>query len=618
MFEFIRSFSQHLSSSLHERIFVICHHDVPMPYIINSFLFISVIIVLTKLVFFIKNDRGKTIADLEKDIPLERLAELWRQGKVSSGEISIDKLAPVWKEIVNQEENDALELRHERARLFWRKISRYYKRLPIHREVCAHVLTILDQEGDCPSVVNVQTYRNDTESSWDSNTYNLLGMTTLLEHSINVAEQIIELLTDIEAEHVIPDGIIAALTHDLGKAPSLQSQLYATGDHPIAAGASLAAINHFQELSDKDREEISKAVKHHHKNMDGLLPQNLRRADQQARQQEMDWATAELVRLQQQRGGSQATTGLPSPTLAASPVEGSGTASDGPVPPADAAGPVGVLAVANNATALPVAQAAPKEQPRTTVAQLREGLTGDGTTDEGVSHDAEEENSSVSKTTTPAIAPICPPVPFPAQPGLAPPAGTAATAPGDPMKAWKAEQALFGHSGSDSDKPTTSGAAQPRLIPINHWFDTNEFMRRLKPYINKTEGRRFYVFSMPDGVVYFQVGILEKEVRRMAGEKNIAEVSMLGKNDTRMQDVLLSVVEELRRLDWIETSLIANTYYGGYFIIQYRSGQSKRGYYTPFRAEPFGMPSELEDLKYKLGSLNTLDFVNVVPDISRE
>ena len=84
-----------------------------------------------------------------------------------------------------------------------------------------------------------------------------------------------------------------------------------------------------------------------------------------------------------------------------------------------------------------------------------------------------------------------------------------------------------------------------------------------------------------------------------------------------MQDVLLSVVEELRRHDWIETSLIANRYYGGYFIIQYRSGQSKRGYYTPFRAEPFGMPSELEDLKHALGSLQTLDFVNVAPDIAK-
>lgn len=575
-----------------------------MVYIVNTFIVVAILILLTKVFSILRNDRGLSIADLEKDIPLERLADLWRQGKVSSGEISIEKLAPVWREVDPQEEMVALELRHERARRFWQQIARYYKRLPVHREVCAHVLTILDQDGDCPSVVNVQTFRNDTESSWDSNTYNLLGMTTLLDHSINVAEHIIELLIDIEAVHVIPDGVIAALAHDLGKTPSLQGQLYSTGDHPIAAGASLAAINRFQELPDKDREEISKAVKHHHKTLDNLLAQNLRRADQQARQREMDWATAELVRLQQWRQ-TQTPASPPSQPQATGetvqPAEGEGAS-------------ILVAAVNTPEQSTEQVQAGSNALPKISAAHLRQGLASAG---EAAENEIPATASSETSPPASAMVPLCPPAPFPLQPEAKPAEMAIPAAPGDPAKAWTAEQALFGDSGSQAEKTTASAPSAPRVIAISHWFDADEFMRRLKPYINKTAGRRFYVFSMPNGVVYFQVGILEKEIRRMAGEKNIAEVSMLAKQDTRMQDVLLSVVDELRRHDWIETSLIANRYYGGYFIIQYRSGQSKRGYYTPFRAEPFGMPSALEDLKHALGSLQTLDFVNVVPDIAK-
>jgi len=59
--------------------------------------------------------------------------------------------------------------------------------------VCGQILKLLDQEGECPSVVNIQ---NDVEGSWDENTFQLLGRTTLLDHSLNVAEQVVQLLSD--------------------------------------------------------------------------------------------------------------------------------------------------------------------------------------------------------------------------------------------------------------------------------------------------------------------------------------------------------------------------------------------------------------------------------------
>lgn len=123
-------------------------------------------------------------------------------------------------------------------------------------------------------------------------------MTKLIDHSINVAEHVIDLLIDIEAQHVIPDGIIAGLAHDIGKIPSLQSHLYASGDHPIVAGSILTTLTGFKDLPEHDRTVIAQAVKHHHINCEGLLPQNVRRVDQLSRQDEMDWAVLELSRSQ--------------------------------------------------------------------------------------------------------------------------------------------------------------------------------------------------------------------------------------------------------------------------------------------------------------------------------
>ena len=614
------------------------------PVIVNSAFAIFAIIIIVKLILVLKNDRGRTIYNLEQDVPLEVLADLWRKGKLSSVEISIEKLVPVWKEVIDDDETDSLELRHERARIFWQRISHYFKRLPIHREVCAHLLTILDQEGDCPSVVNVLKFRRDTESSWDSNTYSLLGMTTLFDHSINVAERIIELLVDIEAQHVIPDGLIAALAHDLGKIPSLHGQLYSTGDHPIAAGATLAAINQFQELPDKDREEISKAVKHHHKTLDNLLAQNLRRADQQARQREMDWATAELAHNQWGRTSNQPALLSHEATANVTPVPGRQSA-----PSAVVDVPEEPATDANDR--YHDADESVLVQNALDVTPLRDGLAGGPLSLEDKADKAESQSEFSPPTMndlfsgTPSsdqlfggadddvpeaipvnAAPSPVDIPIPVQ-SSQPMADTAALQsppppfpdhqprPGDPGKAWRTQSDLYG-DGGDKSKNSTD-VRKPILVAVPGWFNADEYIRRLKPHINKTDGRRYFVFSMPDGIVYFQTGVIQAELRKLASENGDSTLATIEPDDPAMKDIIFTIIYELRQKDFIEESLIGRDYYGGWFFVNYRSGNRQRGYYTPFRAEAFGMPSELEALKIKLGSATTLDFISVVPDTTQ-
>ena len=231
-------------------------------------------------------------------ITLKELSELWE--KKDGGTIHIEKLSPLWRdEKVISEDSKVSEFQSQRATEFMAKVLQgpLFKKFPQHMAVCEQIVQILDQEGGCPSVVDLQ---GDVEGNWDENTYQLLGRTTLLDHSLNVAEQVVQLLSDADDWHVIPDTMIAALGHDLGKLESMRGYLYSLGEHPLAAGRPLNGIPEFKDLRRKD--EILQAIKLHHKRPQGLIGKILKKADQKARQLELENAAVKS-------DGKVATTG---------------------------------------------------------------------------------------------------------------------------------------------------------------------------------------------------------------------------------------------------------------------------------------------------------------------
>jgi hypothetical protein len=120
----------------------------------------------------------------------------------------------------------------------------------------------------------------------------------------------------------------------------------------------------------------------------------------------------------------------------------------------------------------------------------------------------------------------------------------------------------------------------------------------LKPYINRVEGRRFLAFSMADGLVYFQVKVLEEVARKQAQEVGCMEIATMAQDDPTMRQVLFSVVQHLRKEhEVIATHLIKATYFGGYFLVTRKHSKEMRGYYTPFHAEAFGSIAEMERAK---------------------
>ncbi len=217
---------------------------------------------------------------LPKIVPLATLCQRWT--RPSPKVVHIAELVHLWR----AEPGEGLgSLSQPRARAFARQLREwaFFRKFPLQQAVCTRIVHLLDREGICPSVVDTQ---GDVEAAWDATTYRILSQTTLFDHSLNVGEQVVRLLSEQQAWHVIPDTMVAALGHDLGKLGSQKSSLYALGEHPLAAGKPLAGIAGFKELARK--EEILRAIKLHHKLPEGLLGKTLKQADQLARQQELE------------------------------------------------------------------------------------------------------------------------------------------------------------------------------------------------------------------------------------------------------------------------------------------------------------------------------------------
>ena len=125
-----------------------------------------------------------------------------------------------------------------------------------------------------------------------------------------------------------------------------------------------------------------------------------------------------------------------------------------------------------------------------------------------------------------------------------------------------------------------------REVPLP-WFDPDRFLAELKPYINRLDGARWGAFSMPDGHVYFQAGVLEEVVKKLG--KGDPDIALMGADRDLKRNILFSVVSLLRReKEAIARGLVKDGYFGGPFIVRMKDGREVSFYYTPFVAEAFG------------------------------
>jgi hypothetical protein len=178
------------------------------------------------------------------------------------------------------------------------------------------LLSLLDTHGDCPSVIQRE---QDHEYQAVANVYDLLAKITLLDHSLNVAEQMISSVARAKTrdpEMLMGKILVTALGHDIGKIPGLMDgQPARKGDHPYISYLVLKNVI----LTDvsPQHEEILTAVKSHHFQVQEGFTHELRKADQAAREMEAEMlsikegSAAELMHLIQEQQISESVNPVP-------------------------------------------------------------------------------------------------------------------------------------------------------------------------------------------------------------------------------------------------------------------------------------------------------------------
>ena len=152
-------------------------------------------------------------------------------------------------------------------------------------EILIEILKMLDRHGSVPSVViDVK----DNESVDLISVRDNLAQISLKEHVFAVTRAMVELVKQnySEPENFMPQAIIIALAHDIGKIPELRlSGAYNSYDHAIVSSNWLA--EHFTGKDIFWAKQAVTAVRDHHLKSKDPLTVMLREADKQARQMEL-------------------------------------------------------------------------------------------------------------------------------------------------------------------------------------------------------------------------------------------------------------------------------------------------------------------------------------------
>jgi len=521
----------------------------------------------------------------KQEISIEDISIIWTKRKEAV--IRLEELARLWRNFnTTQGQNDIPHFFTPVVREFFEK---HINKKPFYtgnvKTVINNLLTLLDTEGNIPSVVSGQ---NETESKIPENTYKMLAQVSLAEHTIHVAE---EILAIVPYGANLPIALISALAHDIGKMPKFRKQYYSLGDHPFMSVTVLESIGGFKELVYKD--DIMQAVRDHHLKPKGYVGENLKEADTRARRRE-------LMEVQKK--------------LAMSP------------PP----------------------DAFEKSEPNIDVEiskdnidtkNLKEGVVDEVTilmetpTDEipiTTSNPTNSSNQTPTQTLTkqPFTNQTQTPSNFHQTFSSFTPSATKIDKPEksdkfdtsyiEPDKADEPDDipAIFNYQPAKIKKPEpettvadifintqtetpTEEEQKPEEIPMP-WFNPEEFLSKILPYVNKIINGRWSAVSMPNGVVYIQPRLFWNVLTEMAAEKGITELVYYEDDKTMKRNCIYTVLNQIQQhKNAVESSLIKKGYFSAPFIVKMKSGDTSRVLYIPLKAqEAFGISvGELEARK---------------------
>lgn len=205
-------------------------------------------------------------------------------GEESEEDLSEESFSSVQEDSYGQTADDPKSIWHQSLLLeFYEPYKNLFRTQNAH-EGYLSILEILDREGDCPSVVSQDRYKD----YYPSQFFEILKKVTLRAHSVNVARQMLKLLKKeyLDYENLIPKALIVSFGHDLGKSPPLcLNNGYSKGNHPILSAQKVEEI-FWLKGSPFWFPSALEMIKNHHRFTKDSLTLLLQKADSLARQEE--------------------------------------------------------------------------------------------------------------------------------------------------------------------------------------------------------------------------------------------------------------------------------------------------------------------------------------------
>jgi len=229
------------------------------------------------LPFRITEDKGS------QQTKLSNVSNIWAGSKVY-----LKNIAKYWREQVGEEgEEQSVQMpvfTHVEITSFYNDVIAPQPIIKGPRKtIITKILVMLDNEGTCPSVVRSSCNVKDPDSDFDESTFTQLAMVPLYQHSLAVASKFVGKTSE---EILLPNVLITALGHDLGKIPAHHNKYYSTGDHPQISLIILSSIPEYVKLP--NRTELDRIIRGHHQ----MSPNNplavaLKQCDQEVRNDEL-------------------------------------------------------------------------------------------------------------------------------------------------------------------------------------------------------------------------------------------------------------------------------------------------------------------------------------------
>jgi hypothetical protein len=224
---------------------------------------------------------------------LAEVSRTWNKAALSGNIVDFREIAKLWRESETERASVPLPrptFNHwEIERFFSEMIENRRTIKGDRRTVIVKLLKLLDEEGDCPSVVKMNPL--EAENKYSKETFSMLATIPLYLHTIQVARKF---AAKVNQDVMLPDIFIVSLGHDIGKIPSYHDKMYSTVDHPLISAIILNGITEYASLSNRD--ELDKIIREHHLlKADYPLTKMLKQCDQDVRKEELAVLIGEAV-----------------------------------------------------------------------------------------------------------------------------------------------------------------------------------------------------------------------------------------------------------------------------------------------------------------------------------